>query len=173
MEHNQQIFADMVADKPYKSYIKGILGRVHVSILDPLDGDRPSAVMLFGDPNSHDENCIVKVWSEMEDLYFRRMNKKFLSDGTILLYSKPEEVAHERTFEESTDEELSDFLKQKYFNIQNKLSTVTSEAILFRLLSLARSQEKPEKLIKLLELKLSELQLGNLGDFPQKLEVER
>jgi len=169
MEHDTKIFADMVSDTPYKMYIKAILGRVHLSILDPLDGNKPTGVMLSGDPNT-DPDCIVKVWSEMEDLYFQRMNRKFLSDGTILPYNRPAETAKVKSFEESTDEELTEFLKQRYITMQNKLSEIKSEAVLYRLLNLAKAQDKPERLVKLLELKLAELQLGDSSEFPQKLE---
>jgi hypothetical protein len=171
VDYDPVIFAAMQSQEPYCSYIKGILGRVHLMALDPMT-KQPVGVMLEGDPNTKEPTTIIDLWSEWEDLYFRRMNKKFLDEGTLLIYKKPVEAPKEKTLEAGSQEDLSSFLKGTYITIQNKLAKVTSEALLFRLISLARQQEKPEKIIKILEARLAEIQL-NQTEFVNKLDIEK
>lgn len=157
VEERNKLFSAMNTGTPFKSYKKAILARVFVYYWDSFR-EEPSSTLLTGDPRRNDESCIIDVWSEQEDVFFKRMNRAHLSNGTLLPYQRPVEIEHVRTFEESTDEELTTFLGSKYFTIQNKLNHVNTLPVLFRLVEIARQHDKSEKIIKLIEGRIAEIQ---------------
>jgi hypothetical protein len=63
---NKDIYSAMQQEKPYKSYIKTVISRVYVNILDPFD-ESPSGVLLFGDHRRGEESGIVDAWNEKQD----------------------------------------------------------------------------------------------------------
>lgn len=152
------IYSLMQTGKPYKSYIKTILGKLYVNIWDSFT-NKPIGVIIQGDPKNPDnESCIIDVWNEQEDVYLKRANKRHFETGYLVEY-KRKEVEKEKSPNELTDEELDTLLNSKFLSLQNAVNKMTSVSPVFRLLQMAREQEKSEKIIKFLEGKLSSLQL--------------
>jgi hypothetical protein len=143
--------------KPYKSYIKKILGKVYVMVLDQFS-NQPVGILLTGDPRKKDEGCIVDVFSEIEDVYFRRTNKRHFETGDIIPYARVEEV-REKTVEQFDDAELLGVVNQKFIALQHSLNKITSEAVLFRMLALAQDNEKSDKIVGAIKARVSEVQM--------------
>lgn len=156
---NTQIFSAMQEGKPYKSYIKTVISKVYVSILDPFD-ESPSGILLYGDHKKGGNECIVDAWNPKQDGYIKRMNKPLFDDGLLIEYKRPENVVVERTIEEYSDDELLEIINRKWYAFSKVVKTVESPVVLNRMIEIARDEEKSEKYIKFMETKLSELQLA-------------
>ena len=108
------MYAIMDSGVPYKSYIKTILGKVHVVAWDQFN-NVSVGLLLSGDPRQKDENSIIDIWSKKEDVFFRRMNSKHLNQGVLIPYTRKQEVTKEPKFEQSSDEELIELLNSPFF----------------------------------------------------------
>lgn len=153
------VYSAMQTGQPYSSYIKTILGKVYVTILNPFTGE-PVGKIIDGDPRGKNkESCIIDTWSEMEDVFFKRMNKTHFEKGNIIPYTRKADEEVEKSPNEITDEEIDMLLGSRFLALQNAVNKFTSVSPVFRMLDRARELEKSEKIIKFLEGKLSELQL--------------
>ncbi len=150
------IYSAMQTGKPFKSYQKTILGKACVTTWDSFN-NVPAFVILEGDPKKTEVGTVVDVWDEKEDMFFKKMNRNHFQTG-VLREIVREEPVQEHRIEDSTDEELLELIKGKFFSIQSQLNKIDSEAVIFRILRLARENEKSEKLIKAIEARLSEIQ---------------
>lgn len=160
---DSSVYSLMQTGKPYKSYIKTILGKVYVTVLNPFTGE-PEGKIIKGNPKGKDkDDCIVDFWSEIEDAFFRRMNKRHLEAGELIPYTRKEEAVSERSPNDLTEEELDELLTSRFMTLQHRVNRMTSVSPVFRLIERARELEKSEKIIKFLEGKLSELQLQDYG----------
>jgi hypothetical protein len=155
-----KVFSAMQAGKPMKSYIKTIPAKVYVTVLNPLTGE-PDGLILEGDPKKLEESCIIDTWEDKDDVFFKRMNKKHFETGTLILFERPVEIkpSEEELLNAMTDEELTALLGEKFFGFQATVNKMTSQAPLYRLLTLARNLDKSEKIIKFLEGRLAALEL--------------
>jgi len=157
---DSRIFGAMQEGTPYKSYIKTILGKVYMNILNPFDG-KPAGILLSGDPTVRPEECILDVWSEKENSYVKSMNKIHFETGTVIEFIRPTQQVKEKTIEEYSDEELEVVINSKFLALQSTLNKIESTPVLFRMTSLARKMEKSEKIIGAIEARLSEVQLND------------
>lgn len=159
---NNAILEAMSEGKPFKTYKKTILGVLNVIRLDPI-GSKPDGVLVKGDPIKNEEDCLIDVWSQVEDTFFRKMNRRHLESGRLISFErKVEEGPKEKMVEEYSDEELEELvLKKKFFTLQNVLSKTESEALVYRLRTLAEKLEMSEKITKVIDSRLSELQIKN------------
>jgi hypothetical protein len=164
-----RLYSAMNQGKSYRSYKKTILGKVYVTVLDAFS-DSPIGVLLVGDPRKNDEGCIIDTWSEKEDVFFRKMNSLHLSSGTILPYTRSEKPK-EKGIEEATDAELVELLNSKFFTLQNKLNSINTVPVLFRLLEKAQEIEKSDKIVRAIEARISEVQTNE--DTPQPMVEEK
>lgn len=158
MLKDSSVFASMQEGPPYKSYIKTVTAKVYVTVLNPFNHE-PEGRVLVGRPNKKEEGCIVDVWSDKEDMFFKRMNKKHFDDGNLVTYQRDNPTTELAT-KEITDEfllSLLDAKKHKFISFQHELNKFTTLAPLFRLKDLAVETEKSEKIIKSIEAKISEL----------------
>ncbi len=153
------IFATMNSGgAPYGAYIKTILGKVLVHYWDNFT-ETPAETILQGDPKRKDESCIVKVWTEREDAYFKRMNNKHFKAGILVPYAIPADQAPaEREIEQSTDEELKAIVSLKFLALQAKLNKIDSEAVLYRMIGIAEDLDKSEKITNAIKARISEVQ---------------
>jgi len=151
------IFSAMQTGEPFATYRKTILGKVFVNIINPFNGI-PEGILLAGDPKN-DESAMVDVWSEKEDLFFHRMNKNHFAQGTLLKIQR-ERTVEEKTIEQYSDKELAEILSLKYYSLLKVVGEIKTVPVLMRIVEIAREQEKSEKIIKMLEARVSELQLG-------------
>lgn len=155
---------------PLKSYIKTILGKVHVTVWNSME-NRPEELLLEGDPRRGDEESIIDIWSQEEDYFFKNKNRLHLKTGDVISYARKTEEK-ERTVEEYSDDELKQIINSKFFTLQNVLNNTDSIAVLFRIKSLAQELEKSDKLIKAIEARISEVQAEEFKPLPKTLTTE-
>lgn len=156
--------------KPYRTYIKTILGKVYITIWDSFEG-KAVGMLLEGDPRKGDETSIIDVWNEEEDYYFRNKNKNHLQQGNVIVFQRKDEHK-ERTVEEYSDDELKAIINSKFFTLQNVLNNTESIATLFRIKGLAQELEKSDKLIKAVEARISEVQAEEFKPLPKSITTE-
>ena len=156
---DSQSFANMQTDRPLVTYKKTLLARVYIITLNPFSNE-PEGIILEGDPEKNDLGSMIDIWNETQLAFFKRMNKKLLEQGLLLAFDKPENMAEMNIekYADSSDEELEKILKSPYYSIVSALNATTSEAVIGRFLVLARKLEKSEKIIKVIEARLAELQ---------------
>lgn len=144
--------------EPVARYIKGIVGRVCVSVIDPFSA-QPTDILLTGDPRHPDtdvEAITVTLWTDMGHEYFRRANKILLQRGFMVPYTA--EIVEELSVNEVSDDVLIDALKKKYFATAALLKKFTSPVPVMRMLQLAQDLNKPIGTISAIQKRLSELQ---------------
>lgn len=157
VQFDPEVYSKMQIGEPYKTYRKTILGQVYVTVLDPFSGE-PVGQILRGDPKKNEEGCIIDMWSEREDVFFKRMNRRQFELGNLIVYKRPLEEPP-KSVNEFTDEELSALLDTRYFlKLQAALNKMTSIAPVSRLLQIAEDREKSEKFVNAIKARMSELQ---------------
>jgi len=152
-----EFFSAMNEGRPVRSYIKTILGKVSIVLWDSYTNTRAEQ-LLSGDPRRKDPDSIVNMWSEKEDAFFKTMNRRHFTNGTLIPYEMPVEQVREKTVEESSDVELKEVLTKPFFTLQAVLNKTESIAVLFRILGLAKEMDKSDKVIRAIESRLSEIQ---------------
>ena len=157
----------MHTGKTFKTYKKAVLGRVYVSAIDPFT-EQPTGVMLYGDPKRSDESCFIDMWSERDDLFFRKMNKVHFDSGYIIETVRKEKEVVEISIEQYSDEQLKEVVNLKFFALQARLNKVVNEAVLYRMLDLANEMEKSEKIIRAIEARLTEINELSLTGKPME-----
>jgi hypothetical protein len=153
----RDVFEAMQEGEPVGQYVKTLPCKVHVTVMDVFHNNEPAGLILFGEPGC--EDSIVRTWSIKEDLFFRRMNKRHFTKGVLKPYKTPavQEKAEE-TLEQASDETLMTLLTGHFKRMESAINKTESEAVLFRMIKLARDSEKSEKIIKALETRLAEIQ---------------
>lgn len=156
---SQDTFVAMQTGKPYKSYKKTILGLVYVSVLNSFSRE-PEGMILRGDPRKLEPDSFVDLWDDVEDAFFRRKNKRHLETGILIAFEKPENYQEPvvEKYASYSDEQLEEVLGQKWLALMKSINETNSESVLYRLLTIARENEKSEKLISAIEARLSEVQ---------------
>lgn len=164
---SSDVFSAMQTGRPYKTYIKTILGKVFVNLLNPFDLSKEGKI-LVGNPKEPSEDCIVQTWSEMDDAYFKRKNKRHFEDGTIIEQKQVESAEQKRSPNALTNEEIDEILASstRFLKMQKLVNDLTSLPPLFRLLERAKELEKSERIISFLQSKISELQAKEYS-FPE------
>jgi len=157
-EVSPAIFAAMQLGKPFKSYIKTVPSKVYVTVFDPFK-QKEAGLILSGNPRAkNNDTSIVDVWSEMEDAFFRKVNRRHFEQGTLIPYSRPEVIEEVKPIEQYSDVELKNILSQKFAVLNKTVSEINELAPINRLLYLAREEDKSERIIRLLESRLAEVQ---------------
>lgn len=157
---------DIVIGTPYKSYIKTILGKVFVTALDPVTGEK-TGVLLKGDPSKKADEAIVDTWDEKSDLYFRRANKRHFTTGMIREFTRTV-VEEERQIEQYSDEELAEIINSKFLAFKATLDKTESIAVLYRMEKVASDLEKSDKILEVIRKRISEVQLQEYAPFEEK-----
>jgi len=161
---DSNVYSLMQTGTPYKSYIKTVVSKVYVTVINPFSRE-PEGRILEGIPHK-DESCIVDIWNEMEDVFFKRMNKRHFETGILSEY-KRSNVPQAKSPNEITDDEIVELLNSKFLSLQSKINKMTSVAPIFRFINKAKELEKSQRIINFLEGKLAELQAleyENLGE---------
>jgi hypothetical protein len=155
-----EVYGMMQTGTPLKSYKKTILGKVHVLVLNPFSG-QPEGLILKGDPRKNEDACIVDIWNDKEDVYFKRANRRHFETGVMIPYTRKAaiEATEEEIINSMSDEEMSALLDGKFFTLQGKVNKMTAVAPVFRLLQIAQEKEKSQKITDFIKGKLAELQL--------------
>jgi hypothetical protein len=169
---SNEIYSAMIGGRPYRTYAKTILGRVYVTTLGMLTGTpTPEGVILSGDPRKKEPETMIDVWSEQEDYFFKKMNRRHFDQGILIEYQRVE-TPRERTIEEFSDEELKVLINKPFLALQHTLNKTTSVATLFRIQSIASELEKSEKVMRAIESRLSEVQQLSEPKMPSVVEQE-
>lgn len=149
--------AVMQGGKPIVTFKKVILGEVFINVWDSFT-ESPVGLILSGEEGS--ESSRYDVWNENELRYFKLRNKKMLETGYIIPYVpvEVEDKEVEKRKETYSDEELKEVLSSKYFKLRSFLNDVDSEPVVYRLLNLAESMDKPHKTVDSIKAKLAEVQ---------------
>jgi len=167
---NSVIFSAKQTGTPYRSYRKTILGKVYVTVLNPFS-NQPEGLLLEGD--AADQKSEIDMWSERDDVFFRRMNKVHFDEGAIIEFKRDTSVVPERTIEAFSDEELKAVINQKYLALLATLNKTDKEAVLYRMLKVAQELDKSEKIIKIIESRLAEVQEMNLPQLTNEVVIEK
>lgn len=146
----------MQTKEPYKTYRKTILGQVLVVGYNSFTNS-PEELILKGNPLQ--EEALFDVWSEMEDMFFRRTNMRHLKEGTIIEHNR-NGVREELGVEQMSDDDIRKKVNEKFMSLQNLLKDTQSEVFLERVLAIAKEEEKSEKIIGHIETRLSEVQMS-------------
>lgn len=162
-QYDPQVFSAMQAEEPLATYRKTILGKVFVEVLDPFS-HAVQGLLLHGQKGA--DSAQVDVWSVQEDLFFRRRNKKQFETGMLVKVAQPKPTdaplpVAPKKLEQYSDEELRelvDYQSKHFMALQKTLANVTSEAVVYRILELAKELEKSDKTITAIETRLAELQ---------------
>lgn len=149
--------------KPYKCYIKRILGQLWITILDPYDESKITGLILKGNPKAaNHDTCIVKLWTPKQDKFFKELNKRHFDAGRLLEIPvddvvKSEQVV-ERPYTDYNDDELLELLSLRYSKLVEVVNKIDQQAVLGALISLAEEHDKSKRTITLLQSKLAQLQ---------------
>lgn len=161
MTTSNDIYSAMSGGVAYKTYKKTILGRLYVTALNMLTGTpTPEGVILEGDPRKNDPKSLFDVFSEQEDYFFKKMNKRHFDQGRLIEYSRESDKPRERTIEEFSDSELRTIIAKPFKALEATLNSTTSVATLYRILNLAQEMEKSDKVVRHIESRLAEVQEG-------------
>lgn len=145
----------LMSNEPYKRYIKAVLSRVLVKILDPISL-REVEVILSGEPDKKEDSCILDLWTPVEVVYFERNNQIILNEGLIVEYKQS--IKTTPSVNVITEEELEAVLAERFFALKSLLDKLTSPAPVLRLLAKAEQMNKPVKTIDAIKSRLAELQ---------------
>jgi len=169
MVKDYETFSAMQEGEPLKIYVKAIVGKVHVVVLNPFS-EEPEGVILKGRPGHPVDmpDMTVELWTSKQIVFFEKMNKKHLDAGRLTLVDSIVELPPSPNV--LTDEEVDEILASKFLVLKNKLPKFTDTAPVFRLLNRARELDVSEKYIKHIETRLTELQMEEY--LPQELETE-
>jgi hypothetical protein len=161
------LFSAMNTGIPIHSYVKTILGRVYINVWDTMT-NQPMGLLLSGDPRKSEDSCIYDVWSEQENVFFKRMNKRHFETGTIIEYKRKTENEPVKTIESSTDDELKAILTAPFLKLQHVLNATESIALLFRIKNMAVEMEKSEKIVRAIDSRIAEIQQAEFVEPEQK-----
>lgn len=152
------MLAAMRSGEAFSVYKKVILGKAHIVVIDPYTG--PTSIIMKGDPKKNDDGCYYQAWTETEDNFFKRMNKRHLESGNIIRVKEVAKVekTEEEVYNTLSEEELEKILKKPFLTLKNALAKMTAEAAVFRILNKAEEMEKSEKIITAIRARLSEIQ---------------
>jgi hypothetical protein len=148
-------YSAMSSGEAYATYRKTIPAQIAVKYINPFSGN-PDEMILTGDG----EDALIDVWNVKEDLYLTRLNRHHFEVGNLVKFDKnsvvPEPV--EETLAQATDVELRDIVNLKGFAFTGALKKIEEEAVLFRLLETAQTEEKSDRVVTAIKARLSEVQ---------------
>jgi DNA-directed RNA polymerase subunit H (RpoH/RPB5) len=151
-------YSAMQTGEPLKRYVKTIVGKVHVVVLNPFSED-PEGVILEGEPSNMADlpDMTIELWTSKQVVFFEKMNRKHLEAGRLAI--REAAVVLPPSPNVLTEEEVDKILGSKFLVLKNRLPKFTDTAPVFRLLNRARELDASEKYIKHIEERLTELQM--------------
>lgn len=158
------VFSAMQIGNPYKIYKKTVLGKVFIQIINQFD-NKPEGVILQGIPTNNDDGCFIQLWNDKEDMFFRRMNKKHLIDGTLIpieldVFTDKDKDKDIINYSEFTNEDIKEIVMSRFLALRAHLNKTDSEAHLYRILEMAETLGKSEKILTVIRARISEIQYG-------------
>lgn len=174
-----EVLEKMQSDEPLAVYIKTIIGKLGVIIVNPTTM-RQEERILKGDPRSKKsdiEDLVVKLWTKGTHTYFKNANKRLLEEGKLVPYDYKSGKQEVNLSNAIKDSEIEEILSQPFFTLKNRLEEVTSSVTVERFLRIAEELNRPIGTVNHIREKLHELQkaegLDNrrLEEHYQNLEV--
>lgn len=153
--YNPEVYSAMQDSTPFATFKKTVLGKVYVTVVSPFTKN-PEGVLLYGELG--EPTSFIDVWSEMEKMFFYRMNRKHFDAGTVIEVTREKEKEQPKRIEQSSDVELTAALSYPFTKFAKLIRETSSEALLYRFISLAEQNEKSEKVINLIKARLAEIQ---------------
>jgi hypothetical protein len=151
------IYAAMQEGKqPLAIYTKTIVGKVHVTALNPFS-DVPEGVILAG--NKGDPKSSIELWTNKQVVFFERMNGPHIKAGRVIKVSAPQ-VKEDVSPNQITDTEIDQLLSERITSLKARVEKFTAIPPILRMLNRARELEKSEKIIKYLEEQMAKMELG-------------
>ena len=148
----QDVYSAMQTGEPFKSYRKTILGKVFVLAWDSFT-NKSMEIRLFGKP----EESIIDVWSEREDSYFKKANKRFFEAGVLMPVDR-KKLPPQPEVKVYTDDELAEIIKSKFYSLRKVLNSIKDKLTVTRMLEIAKDMEASQKIIGNIEARLSEIE---------------
>jgi len=163
----QAIYSAMQEGRPMRTYIKTILGKVYVTVINPFLG-KPEGVILEGNPRDPDNftKCSVQVWSIKEDEFFKRINEAHFKSGNLRVVKEKDEPVKKVSVNDISDDNITAILNKPFLALKNKLNKFTSVAPVYRFLKRAEDMEKSEKILNAIRARLAELELESIPQAP-------
>lgn len=160
--------------EPIKRLIKVCVGKVSGRMINPIDG-RVAEYVLTGDPNNPDtdlDEIILEFYDDKEWQFFKKYNKKFLEDGSLLEYEGEEPQLDTKNI--VTDVEIDDALSKPFLALRNLLNRVDSTVTVRRILDRALSTEDiSNKYVEAIKQRLAELgEAGLPPRMPQRVDID-
>ena len=142
---------------PRRIYRKAIVGRVIVRSIDPFSGGR-TEVLIQGDPRKTDASDLeISLWTQLEVKFFEKANKSLIEAGSLVLVEERsvDTINYDNAISDAQIEEL---VVAPYFTFKSEVNKLSSETTLQRVLKIAEDLNRPANTLKLLKLRLEELQ---------------
>lgn len=165
---SSSVYSDMQTGQPLKVYKKTILARVFVQVLNPFSG-MPEGIILSGNHLKNDEGCFVLVWSDKEDTFFKKANKNQFKGGYITqiavedyLKATGQEEKIQIDYNKLSDKQLKELVTSPFLKFKRELEKFTTETPLLRMLDIAESLKKSEKILNPIRERLNKVQVGNI-----------
>lgn len=150
------VFAAMQEGKePLARYTKTIVGKVHVTAIDPFS-DKPVEVILEG-PNN-ERKASIELWTNKYLLFFERVNYRHIQSGRLTKASTTT-ISEPISPNQLSDEEIDALLNDKFLALKARVEKFTDIAPVHRFIVRARTLDKSEKIIKFLEEKASQIEI--------------
>lgn len=146
-------------NKPVAQYRKATIGKILVKLVDPLTGEEIQKV-IEGEPAVN--KCLIPVWSNFEDTYFRRNNEYHFQMGNIIK-NDISTIPEAPTVNDISDEEIKSALSDKFFTVKNILDKLTSPTPVHRMLAMAEEMNRPVGTVNAIKAKLAKLQSEEYG----------
>jgi len=132
--------------KVFKKAIKGSVGGRYINSRGEYD-----EFLLMGDPATADiEKFTVEVYNKEAEKYFIKNNKSAIVNGYIIEITE----GYEMTLDEInavSDGYLKDLLKQPFMRMKKRVEEFTSPVPVSRLLTFAKTENKPVKTVEFLQ----------------------
>lgn len=153
-QKDYSLFSAMQTGEYYSAYRKTIPARVAVTVLNPFNNE-PEGILLEGEG----EKSYVVLWNVMQDMFFRRMNKRHLDTGTVIPYTVPQTAENkEPTVDQFDDEALKALIKSPFQAFKNALNKTESVSTVHRIKKLAEELGVSVKIMKHIDARLSEIE---------------
>jgi hypothetical protein len=160
--------------RPVKRLIKVCIGKLAGKMINPIDG-RVGEYVLEGDPNNPNtalDDITIEFYTEDQWRFFKKHNKKFLEDGSLMEYEGEEPKLDTKNV--LTDEAIDDALGKPFLALRSLLNKVDSPVTVRRILNRALSiEDMSQKYVEAIKERLVALENKELpSKMPQRLDIE-
>jgi hypothetical protein len=158
---SHDVYSKMQVGEPVAIFKKTILAKVQVSVINPFN-EAPEYIMLYGDPKKNHPDCFVEVWSQMEEVYFERINDSLFKKGYITKLEtnvKPKRKdTQEQDYSKLTEADIRELVTAPFMKFKKELNAIDVVGVLYRIQAIAEEMERPAKTMENIQQRITELQ---------------